>query len=139
MVAGAFLTAGTFVAVCARGGWCGPAPPAKPTVPARPSWDASSLVSAVGLFFTGDAQGKLMFQQQPMKMASAESLCHSEPTRLLHPDRRNAQQLRQRRSPRRSPVRASLPRRGTLRDVNLEGVNDLQEEYQAKYGPGDYR
>src|SRR3546814_19509302 len=27
---------------------------------------------------TGDVQGKLMFVQQPMKMASAESLCHTE-------------------------------------------------------------
>ena len=37
-----------------------------------------ALVAAVGLFFTGDIQGKLMFVQQPMKMASAESLCHTE-------------------------------------------------------------
>ena len=37
-----------------------------------------TLIAAGGLFFTGDAQGKLMFQQQPMKMASAESLCHTE-------------------------------------------------------------
>ena len=32
----------------------------------------------MALFFTGDVQGKLMFEQQPMKMASAESLCHTE-------------------------------------------------------------
>ena len=37
-----------------------------------------ALIAAVGLFFTGDIQGKLMFQQQPMKMASAESLCDTE-------------------------------------------------------------
>ena len=37
-----------------------------------------ALVATVGLFFTGDHQGKLMFQQQPMKMASAESLCDTE-------------------------------------------------------------
>ncbi len=37
-----------------------------------------ALVAAVGLLFTGDVQGKLMFEQQPMKMASAESLCHTE-------------------------------------------------------------
>jgi cytochrome d ubiquinol oxidase subunit I len=29
------------------------------------------------LVVTGDAQGKLMFEQQPMKMASAEALCHT--------------------------------------------------------------
>ena len=37
-----------------------------------------ALVAAAALFFTGDVQGKLMFHQQPMKMASAESLCHTE-------------------------------------------------------------
>ena len=37
-----------------------------------------ALVATVGLLATGDVQGKLMFQQQPMKMASAESLCHTE-------------------------------------------------------------
>jgi cytochrome d ubiquinol oxidase subunit I len=34
--------------------------------------------TVLALFFTGDHQGKLMFQQQPMKMASAESLCDTE-------------------------------------------------------------
>ena len=37
-----------------------------------------ALIATVGLFFTGDYQGKLMFVQQPMKMASAESLCNTE-------------------------------------------------------------
>ena len=40
------------------------------------SWFA--LVAAVAIFITGDVQGKLMFHQQPMKMAAAESLCHTE-------------------------------------------------------------
>src|SRR5947208_7484155 len=42
----------------------------------RPATIAASLVAlaaAGALFFTGDFQGKLMFVQQPMKMASAES------------------------------------------------------------------
>lgn len=38
----------------------------------------TTIVSSIGLFLTGDIQAKLMFQQQPMKMASAESLCHTE-------------------------------------------------------------
>ncbi len=36
------------------------------------------LIAFIGLAISGDFQGKLMFQQQPMKMASAEALCHSE-------------------------------------------------------------
>ena len=37
-----------------------------------------ALAATVALFFSGDAQGKLMFHQQPMKMASAESLCDTQ-------------------------------------------------------------
>ncbi|GAB2545074.1 cytochrome ubiquinol oxidase subunit I [Brachybacterium huguangmaarense] len=36
------------------------------------------FVSALVLVVTGDIQGKLMFEQQPMKMASAEALCSTE-------------------------------------------------------------
>ncbi|WP_297547469.1 cytochrome ubiquinol oxidase subunit I [Amycolatopsis sp.] len=36
------------------------------------------IVAFAALAITGDTQGKLMFEQQPMKMASAEALCHTE-------------------------------------------------------------
>ncbi|GAC57962.1 cytochrome bd-type menaquinol oxidase subunit I [Gordonia hirsuta DSM 44140 = NBRC 16056] len=36
-----------------------------------------TIASGIGLFITGDAQAQLMFKQQPMKMAAAESLCES--------------------------------------------------------------
>ena len=36
------------------------------------------IASGVALGVTGDIQAKLMFEQQPMKMASAEALCHTE-------------------------------------------------------------
>ncbi|MFD1214603.1 cytochrome ubiquinol oxidase subunit I [Arthrobacter sp. GCM10027362] len=35
-----------------------------------------ALVSFAGVSLTGDLQAKLMFQQQPMKMAAAEAACH---------------------------------------------------------------
>ncbi|HKS48106.1 MAG TPA: cytochrome ubiquinol oxidase subunit I [Amycolatopsis sp.] len=38
----------------------------------------TGVVSFAVLAITGDMQGKLMFEQQPMKMASAEALCHTE-------------------------------------------------------------
>lgn len=37
-----------------------------------------TIASGLGLFVTGDAQAQLMFEQQPMKMAAAESLCETE-------------------------------------------------------------
>ncbi|GAB4099521.1 cytochrome ubiquinol oxidase subunit I [Sinomonas halotolerans] len=35
-----------------------------------------AMVSFAGTSVTGDLQGKLMFEQQPMKMAAAEAACH---------------------------------------------------------------
>ncbi|UQE75714.1 cytochrome ubiquinol oxidase subunit I [Gordonia sp. PP30] len=37
-----------------------------------------TIFSGIGLFITGDMQAQLMFKQQPMKMAAAESLCTTE-------------------------------------------------------------
>lgn len=36
------------------------------------------LIAGIGLIWTGDLQSKIMFQQQPMKMASAEGLCNTD-------------------------------------------------------------
>ena len=87
------------------------------------------------LAITGDTQGKLMFEQQPMKMASAEALCHTE-----------------------KPASFSIIAIGDVAGSNCEdvktfnvpallsflahndfttevkGVEDLITEYQAKYG-----
>jgi cytochrome d ubiquinol oxidase subunit I len=35
-----------------------------------------AMISFAGTALTGDVQGKLMFEQQPMKMAAAEAACH---------------------------------------------------------------
>jgi len=37
------------------------------------------VVAGAGVIYSGDVQGQLMFQQQPMKMASAEALCEPAP------------------------------------------------------------
>jgi cytochrome d ubiquinol oxidase subunit I len=51
----------------------------------EPVWRSSlklgtwvGVVAFAGVAITGDFQGKLMFEQQPMKMAAAEALCHTE-------------------------------------------------------------
>ena len=93
------------------------------------------IVAFAVLAITGDTQGKLMFEQQPMKMASAEALCHTE-----------------------SPASFSIIAIGDVRDTQCEdvktftvpallsflahndftspvqGVQDLIGQYQAKYG-----
>jgi cytochrome d ubiquinol oxidase subunit I len=142
-VAGAFLTAGTFVAgVCAW--WM---VRARDTAEARTMYRPAAilgclvtLVAAAGLFFTGDFQGKLMFKQQPMKMASAESLCHSETdpdfsflTIGTHNNCDSVTHVIE------VPYVLPYLAEGKFSGVHLDGVKDLQAQYEEKFGPGDYR
>jgi cytochrome bd ubiquinol oxidase subunit I len=99
-----------------------------------------ALVSAAALFFTGDMQGKLMFQQQPMKMASAESLCHTETdpdfsilTVGTHNNCDSVTHLIE------VPFVLPFLAEGKFDGVRLQGVKDLQENYTGKFCPGDYR
>jgi cytochrome d ubiquinol oxidase subunit I len=152
-VAASFLTASVFVAaVCAwwmvrnRRAQEAGSDPAAETANAtmfRPAtilgcWVA--LVAAVGLFFTGDIQGKLMFEQQPMKMASAESLCHTETdpnfSILTVGTHNNCDSV-----VRVLEVPYVLPflAEGTFDGVTLEGVEDLQASAEERFGPGNYR
>jgi cytochrome bd ubiquinol oxidase subunit I len=98
------------------------------------------LVAVVALFFTGDAQGKLMFQQQPMKMASAESLCHTatDPnfSILTVGTHNNCDSVIHVLD---VPFVLPFLAEGTFSGVTLQGVNDLQEQAVQKFGPGDYR
>ncbi|MET9488392.1 cytochrome ubiquinol oxidase subunit I [Nocardia sp. NPDC006630] len=153
VIAGAFLTAGTFVAGVA--GWWMVRKARQvettgnlaPTEEARTMWRPAArlglyvvLVAAVALVFTGDVQGKLMFKQQPMKMASAESLCHTETdpdfsvlTIGTHNNCDSVTHLIE--------VPYALPwlAEGKFTGVTLDGVKDLQLSYNEKYGVGDYR
>jgi cytochrome d ubiquinol oxidase subunit I len=145
-VFGAFLTAGTFVAgVCAW--WMVRSRLKNNGRDARPMYRPATilgclvvLASTAGLFLTGDTQGKLMFAQQPMKMASAESLCHTETdpdfsilTVGTHNNCDSVTHLIE------VPYVLPFLAEGQFTGVRLEGVKDLQGSYQNKFGPGDYR
>lgn len=99
-----------------------------------------ALIASVGLFFTGDSQGKLMFRQQPMKMASAESLCNTQTdpnfSILTVGTHNNCDSLT-----RVIEVPYVLPFLADSRfsGVTLQGVRDIQRDYQYKFGPNDYR
>jgi cytochrome bd ubiquinol oxidase subunit I len=145
-VAGSLLTGGTFIAaVCAW--WMVRSHRGTGDDDARTMYRPATilgclvaLTAAVGLFFTGDTQGKLMFHQQPMKMASAESLCATQ----TDPDfsiltvgrQNNCDSLT-----RVLEVPYVLPflAEGRFHDVKLQGVRDIQRDYQHRFGPGDYR
>ena len=98
------------------------------------------IIAGVGLFFTGDVQGKLMFQQQPMKMASAESLCHTETdpnfsvlTVGTHNNCDSVTHVIE------VPYVLPFLAEGKFTGVTLQGVEDLQQQYEQQFGPGDYR
>lgn len=149
VVAGSFLTAATFVAGIA-GWWMvrnarsgDEAKLAEARTMWRPAARVSLLVivvSMIALVYTGDVQGKLMFKQQPMKMASAESLCNTETdpyfsvlTIGTHNNCDSVTHVLE--------VPYVLPwlAEGTFSGVTLDGVKDLQVAYNEKYGVGDYR
>jgi cytochrome d ubiquinol oxidase subunit I len=98
------------------------------------------LAAAVVLFFTGDLQGKLMFVQQPMKMASAESLCHTETdpnfSILTVGTQNNCDSITRVIS---VPYVLPFLAEGKFSGVTLQGVKDLQQQYQTRFGPDDYR
>jgi cytochrome d ubiquinol oxidase subunit I len=99
-----------------------------------------ALAAAVGLFFTGDAQGKLMFVQQPMKMASAESLCNTETdpdfSILTVGTHNNCESIT-----RVIEVPYVLPFLADSRfsGVTLQGVRNIQQQDEQRFGPNDYR
>jgi len=145
VVTGSLLTAGTFVAAVSAWWLVRSQKAAHPDARAmyRPAailgcWIA--LIAAVGLFFTGDTQGKLMFRQQPMKMASAESLCNTETdpnfSILTVGTHNNCESIT-----RVFEVPYVLPFLAESRftGVTLQGVRNIQEDYQSKFGPNDYR
>jgi cytochrome bd ubiquinol oxidase subunit I len=146
-VAGSLLTAAVFVAgVCAwrmvRAQRTGTETVEAQTMyrPATIAGCLVALVASAGLFFTGDIQAKLMFVQQPMKMASAESLCHTETDPMFSiltvGTQNNCNAVT-----RVIEVPYVLPylAEGKFSGVTLDGVTDLQQDFQQRFGPGDYR
>ncbi|MEW2382169.1 cytochrome ubiquinol oxidase subunit I [Micromonospora sp. NPDC047707] len=138
-IAGAFLVAGSLLVAVAlwhlirnRGSADTPAYRFAATFG---SW--VTLVAAAAVVITGDIQGKIMTQVQPMKMAAAEGLYATE-----------------------SPASFSVLTVGSLDgtrelfaikipyllsylgtgDPNgtVQGINDLQAQYTAQYGAGSY-
>jgi cytochrome bd ubiquinol oxidase subunit I len=82
-VTASFVTAGTFMAGLA--GWwmvraarIGGPQEAATYRPALRLALVVLLLAGTGVAATGDQQAKVMFAQQPMKMAAAEALCHTE-------------------------------------------------------------
>jgi cytochrome d ubiquinol oxidase subunit I len=108
----------------------------------QPVWRASirlggwvGIASFVALAVTGDMQGKLMFEQQPMKMAAAEALCHTEQPAsfsifalgdVTRPDCESVKSIT-------VPALLSFLAHNDF-TTEVRGIEQLVDEYQDKYG-----
>lgn len=145
VIAAAFLVAGTFV-----GGigvwWMVKSTRANPNNPANS--DAMMyrtaarlgavvmLIAGAAILITGDLQAKLMFEQQPIKMAAAEGLVETEQPaafslltigNLAGNDPSSVRHIIE------IPGLTSYLATGSW-DAPVPGLNDLQEQYAERYG-----
>ena len=144
-IAASFLTAGTFVAAIAawwmiRSHRAGRAADAGMYRSGMRLGLATIVVSGIALFVSGDVSAKLMFDQQPMKMAAAEALCETEDGAgfsvfaIGDLGARNCDDVWSLSVPGVTSFLADNDFGSTI-----PGVNDLQQQYEDLYGEGvDY-
>ncbi len=100
----------------------------------------TTLVAATATLLLGHTQGQLMTKQQPMKMAAAEALYETKsgaPFSLFDIGPWQAH-------PSKSLVSIAVPHGLSILADNswngkVQGINDIEAAYVARYGPGDYR
>ncbi len=141
VIAGCLLTAGSLVAGVALWQVLRPGIGESHALAFRHALKAgaiTAIVGAVAVIITGDTQGKLFTTQyQPMKMAAAEALYHTAqpaPFSLLTIGSLNgAKPLFQITLPRLLSFLAT----GNW-SAKVQGIDNLQQQYQAQFGPGSY-
>jgi cytochrome bd ubiquinol oxidase subunit I len=93
-----------------------------------------TLVSALGVMFSGDLQGKIMTEVQPMKMAAAEALYDSQasnaPFSLLTVGSLDGSKEK---FAVKVPSLLSFLATGKF-DGSVEGINEIKAQYQKQYG-----
>jgi cytochrome d ubiquinol oxidase subunit I len=93
-----------------------------------------AIVAFLFVFLTGDQQGKLMFVQQPMKMAAAEAACDTTTDiSVLSFGAWNAESCHSVHDVIVVPGVLSFLANGNF-DTPVKGVNELIPEYQQRYG-----
>jgi cytochrome bd ubiquinol oxidase subunit I len=95
------------------------------------------LVSGVAVIITGDLQARLMTEQQPMKMAAAEAMYDTQAPASFSVFTIGSLDGKEELASIRIPSLLSFMATGSF-DGEVEGINDLQKEYEQKYGEGDY-
>lgn len=104
------------------------------------------LAAGLGVAITGDVQGKIMTDVQPMKMAAAEGLYDTESSADFSILTIGSLDGSEEKFSIKIPGLLSFLATGST-SGEVKGINDLREEYQATYGqdpgeayysPGDY-
>jgi cytochrome d ubiquinol oxidase subunit I len=95
------------------------------------------LVAGLLVAITGDIQGKIMTEQQPMKMAAAEALWETEQPAAFSIFTIGTPDGTEEIFSIRIPYLLSFLATGTF-DGKVEGINDLQAMMEQQFGPGDY-
>jgi len=97
----------------------------------------AALISSFLVAILGHYQAQHMVRSQPMKMAAAEALWDSEDPASFSIFTIGNEQNRSDVFAIRIPDLLSILAYNEA-GGNVEGINNLQAQYQAKYGPGDY-
>ncbi|HEX7715849.1 MAG TPA: cytochrome ubiquinol oxidase subunit I, partial [Marmoricola sp.] len=105
-----------------------------------------TLVAGLGVAVSGDIQGKIMTDVQPMKMAAAEGLYDTESSAPFSLFTIGTPDGKEEKFAIKVPKLLSFLAEGDF-NSEVEGINQLRDEYKAKYGedpgatyysPGDY-
>ena len=97
----------------------------------------ASIISTILVMNLGDLQGKYVAKYLPMKLAAAEALWETKAPAPLSAlsiiDEKN----------RRNSFELSIPKMLSFLSFSnfhskVEGINDIQKQYEVKYGPGNY-
>ncbi len=95
------------------------------------------LIAGAGTFVSGDIQGKVMTDVQPMKMAAAEALYATEQPAAFSIFTIGTLDGKHEVWSIKVPRLLSFLADGSV-DGRVQGIDNLQREYADRYGPGDY-
>jgi cytochrome d ubiquinol oxidase subunit I len=97
-----------------------------------------TLIAGVGTAVSGDIQARIMTDQQPMKMAAAEALYDTQSgagfSLFTVGALDGSREVFSLRVPKLLSFMATASPDGTV-----EGINDIQADYQQRFGTGDYK
>jgi cytochrome d ubiquinol oxidase subunit I len=95
------------------------------------------LIAGVGVLVSGDLQARIMTEQQPMKMAAAEALYNTSKPASFSLFTIGTLDGSEEVASLRVPGVLSFMATGSP-SGEVEGINNIQRQYERKYGPGDY-